>query len=235
MANQAKSQIGLLIYPGMTQLDITAPHQVFAFMPDTQVHFLWKTLEPVKSDEGLKILPTTTLAECPTLDVICVPGGPGTIAMMRDTEVLEFLQQQAKTAKYVTSVCTGSLILAAAGLLLRYRAGCHWAFLDQLAMLGVEVSKERVVIDRNRITGGGVTAGLDFGLIVASKLCGEETALTIQLLLQYEPQPPFNAGSPEKAGFALVETVKKLGEQLIDASWEATKETVARRGVATST
>ncbi|MGK7873070.1 MAG: DJ-1/PfpI family protein [Xenococcaceae cyanobacterium] len=235
MANKAKYQIGLLIYPDMTQLDITAPHQVFALMPDTQVHFLWKTLDPVKSDKGLTILPTTTFPDCPSLDVVCVPGGPGQIAMMGDTEVLKFLQQQAETAKYVTSVCTGSLILAAAGLLQGYRAGCHWAFLDQLAMLGVEVSKERVVVDRNRITGGGVTAGIDFGLVVASQLCGEETAKTIQLLLQYDPQPPFNTGIPEKAGEALVETVKQLGDQLINASWKATKETVARLGVATST
>ena len=223
--------IGLLVFPKMTQLDITGPHQVFAFMPNASVHFLWKTLEPVTSDKGLTILPTTTFDNCPNLDVICVPGGPGQVDMMRDAEVLEFLQKQSQTAKFVTSVCTGSLILAAAGLLRGYRAGCHWAFRDQLALLGAEVSAERVVVDRDRITGGGVTAGIDFGLVVASMLCGEEVAKTLQLLLQYDPQPPFNAGSPENAEAVLVENVKHLAKELIEASLESTKEAAARLGI----
>lgn len=231
MENSVKYQIGLLIYPEMTQLDITAPHQVFAFLPDVEIHFLWKNLEPVSSDKGLKILPSTTFADCPQLDVICVPGGPGQIKMMQDMEVLEFLQQQAKGAKYVTSVCTGSLILAAAGLLQGYRAGCHWAFLDQLADLGVETSMQRVVVDGNRITGGGVTAGIDFGLVVASQLYDEATAQVIQLLLQYDPQPPFAAGSPDKAGEVLVATVKNLGKPIIEASWRATKESARHLGI----
>lgn len=232
MANPAKYHIGLVIFPGMTQLDITGPHQVFAFMPDAQVYLLWKTLEPVKSSEGMTILPTTTFNDCPPLDVLCVPGGSmGVVEMMGDTQVLEFLQQQAKSAKYITSVCTGSLILAAAGLLQGYRAACHWAFREQLAMLGVDVGTQRVVIDRNRITGGGVTAGIDFGLVVAAQLCGEETAKMIQLLLEYNPAPPFNAGSPENAGEALVQQVKKIGEQLISASLEQTKHTATRLGI----
>jgi len=227
MTNQAKYHIGLLIYPGMTQLDITGPHQVFAMMPETCVHLLWKTLQPVISSEGMTILPTTTFENCPSLDVLCVPGGAvGQVEMMRDTEVLEFLRLQGKAAKYITSVCTGSLILAAAGLLQGYRAACHWAFRDQLAMLGVEVGTDRVVVDRDRITGGGVTAGIDFGLVVAH-LCGEETAKLIQLLLEYNPAPPFNSGSPENAGEALVEQVKKFGEQLIEASLAQTKQTAS--------
>ncbi len=231
MTNPAKYHIGLVIFPGMTQLDMTGPHQVFAIMPETCVYLLWKTLQPVTSNEGMTILPTTTFDNCPSLDVLCVPGGPGQVEMMRDTEVLEFLQRQGKTAKYITSVCTGSLILAAAGLLQGYSAACHWAFRDQLAMLGVEVGTERVVVDRNRITGGGVTAGIDFGLIVAAHLCGEETAKLIQLLLEYNPAPPFNVGSPEYAGEALVEQVKKLGEQLIKASFAQTKQTAKLLGV----
>jgi cyclohexyl-isocyanide hydratase len=215
----------LLIYPGMTQLDITGPHQVFAFIPNTQIFLLWKNLEPVTSSENMTILPTTTFDECPPLDVLCVPGGPGQVEMMRDAEVLEFLRKQGETAKYITSVCTGSLILAAAGLLQGYRAACHWAFRDQLAILGVEVSNERVVIDRNRVTGGGVTAGIDFGLALVGELCGEETAKMIQLLLEYNPAPPFNAGSPENAGEVLVEQVKMLGKKLIEASLEQTKQT----------
>lgn len=232
MVNPAKYHIGLVIFPGMTQLDITGPHQVFAIMPNTQVYLLWKTLEPVKSSEGMTILPTISFDECPPLDVLCVPGGAiGQVEMMRDTEVLEFLQQQGKTAKFITSVCTGSLILAAAGLLQGYRAACHWAFRDQLAILGVEVATQRVAIDRNRITGGGVTAGIDFGLVVAAQLCGEETAKMIQLLLEYNPAPPFHAGSPETAGEVLVEQVKKFGEQLIAASLAQTKQTASKLGI----
>lgn len=230
MTSIPQYNIGLVIFPKMTQLDITGPHQVFAFMPNASVHFLWKTLEPVTSDKGLTILPTTTFDNCPNLDVICVPGGPGQVDMMGDAEVLEFLQKQSQTAKFVTSVCTGSLILAAAGLLRGYRAGCHWAFRDQLALLGAEVATERVVVDRDRITGGGVTAGIDFGLTVASMLCGEEVGKTLQLLLQYDPQPPFNAGSPENAEAVLVENVKHLAKELIEASLESTKQAAARLG-----
>lgn len=232
MTTQAKYHIGLVIFPGMTQLDMTGPYQVFSMMPDTRVLLLWKTLESVTTSEGMTILPTATFNDCPTLDVLCVPGGAiGQVEMMQDIEVLDFLRQQGKTAKYITSVCTGSLILAAAGLLQGYRAACHWAFRDQLAMLGVEVGTERVVVDRDRITGGGVTAGIDFGLVLAGKLCGEETAKMIQLLLEYNPAPPFNAGSPESAGDILVEQVKKFGEQLIEPSLEVTKKTALRLGI----
>ena len=232
MTTQPKYHIGLVIFPGMTQLDMTGPHQVFSMMPHTRVLLLWKTLEPVTSNEGMTILPTTTFNDCPALDVVCVPGGAiGQVEMMQDTEVLDFLRQQGKTAKYITSVCTGSLILAAAGLLQGYRAACHWAFRDQLAMLGVEVGTERVVVDRDRITGGGVTAGIDFGLVLAGKLCGEETAKMIQLILEYNPAPPFNAGSPESAGEILVEQVNKFGEQLIEASLAVTKQTALRLGI----
>lgn len=231
MANPTQYNIGMIIFPEMTQLDITAPYQVFSLMPATRVHLLWKTLEPVRSNDGLAILPSTTLDDCPQLDLLCVPGGPGHIKMMQDAEALSFLQRQGETAKFITSVCTGSLVLAAAGLLQGYRAACHWAFRDQLALLGVEVGTERVVVDRNRITGGGVTAGIDFGLVLAASLCGEETAKMIQLLLEYNPSPPFNAGSPESAGEALVEQVKKFGEQFIEASRVQTKQTASTLGI----
>ncbi|MEO1375975.1 MAG: DJ-1/PfpI family protein [Cyanobacteria bacterium J06635_10] len=226
MTDRPKYHIGIVIYSGMTQLDITAPHQVFSFIPEARVHLLWKNLEPVTSYEGLTILPTTTFDECPQLDVICIGGGGmATIETMADSEVLEFLKQQSETAKYITSVCTGSLILAAAGLLKGYRAGCHWLFREHLAILGVEVATERVVVDRNRITGGGVTAGIDFGLVVVSQICGEETAKRIQLLLEYNPAPPFDTGSPENAGEVLVEQVKKFGETLLEASLAQAKAT----------
>lgn len=225
MTSPIKYHIGLVIYPGMTQLDATGPYQVFAVMPHTKVYLLWKTLDLVTSAEGLTILPTKTFSDCPPLDVLCIPGGAiGQVEMMQDAEVLAFLQQQGTTAKFITSVCTGSLILAAAGLLQGYRAACHWAFRDQLKMFGVEVGTERVVIDRNRITGGGVTAGIDFGLVLASKLCGEETAKMIQLMLEYNPAPPFDTGSPENAGEALVQRVQDFGKQLIEASFVATQQ-----------
>ncbi len=226
MTNQPKYHIGLVIYPGMTHLDITAPHQVFSLIPEASVHLLWKNLQPVTSYEGLTILPTTTFSECPQLDVICVGGGGmGTVETMADSQVLEFLKQQSETAKYITSVCTGSLILAAAGLLQGYRAACHWLFREYLAILGVEVGTERVVVDRNRITGGGVTAGIDFGLVVTSQLCDEETAKRIQLFLEYNPAPPFNAGCPENAGEVLVEQLKTFGKPLLEATFRQAKET----------
>ncbi|HEY9801057.1 MAG TPA: DJ-1/PfpI family protein [Leptolyngbyaceae cyanobacterium] len=228
MASQPQHTIGLVIYPDMTQLDITGPHQVFSSMPNTQVLLLWKNLEPVVSNGGLTILPTTTFDECPQLDVLCVPGGAfGTVEMMQDAQMLTFLQKQAQTAKYVTAVCTGSLILAAAGLLKGYRAACHWVFREQLTIMGVEVSNERVVVDRNRITGGGVTAGIDFALTIAAILCGEYTAKFIELMLEYNPVPPFGVGSPEKAPSRLVQAVFKVIKPLVEASNAASQKAVS--------
>jgi cyclohexyl-isocyanide hydratase len=200
----SQKHIGLVIYPGMTALDIVGPQQVFTALPGVQIHRIWKTLDPIKTDDGMMILPDTTFENCPPLEVICVGGGLGQMAVVDDPEVLKFLQQQGSTTKFVTSVCGGSEFLAKAGLLQGYRAATHWMAREQLARLGVEVGTERVVIDRNRITGGGVTAGIDFGLTIAEMLYGEETAKIAQLLIEYNPAPPFDAGSPEKAGADLV-------------------------------
>jgi cyclohexyl-isocyanide hydratase len=228
MTNSTQYKIGLLIYPQLTQLDATGPYQVFSTLPSTHVYLVWKTLEPVKDMGGLILQPTTTFADCPPLDVICVPGGGmAAVEMMRDSEVLTFLKEQAKNARYITSVCTGSLILAAAGLLQGYKAACHWMFRDCLAQMGVEVNTERVVVDRNRITGGGVTAGIDFGLTVAAALYGEETAKFVQLILEYNPAPPFNAGSPETAG-AVTEQVKQAGAELLAATLAESKQVAGR-------
>ncbi|WP_138497636.1 DJ-1/PfpI family protein [Nostoc sp. PA-18-2419] len=204
MAHAQKQIIGLVIYPGMTSLDILGPQQVFSTLPNVQLHRIWKTLDSIKTDEGMMILPDTTFENCPLLDVICIGGGLGQLAVVDDPEVLEFLHKQGKTAKFITSVCGGSEFLAKAGLLQGYRAATHWMAREQLAKLGVEVGTERVVIDRNRITGGGVTAGIDFGLVLAGILCGEETAKITELMMEYNPAPPFNVGSPEKAGAELV-------------------------------
>src|SRR5258708_27191054 len=145
--------IGLLLFPEMTQLDMTGPYEVFVSLPRTTVHLIWKTLDPVTTGGGLRMLPTTTLATCPKLDVICVPGGPGQVALMQDAEVLGFLRKQAETSRYVTSVCTGSLVLGAAGLLRGHRATCHWLSLDQLTLLGAPPVPGRIGMDGHRITG----------------------------------------------------------------------------------
>ena len=203
--------IGILLYPNVTQLDATGPAQVLSRVPGAKMHMIWKTLDPVPTDAGFSIVPTTTFADCPKLDVICVPGGGGQVALMTDPETLDFLRAQAATARYVTSVCTGSLVLGAAGLLKGYKSACHWAWRDMLPAFGAIPVAERVVRDRNRISGGGVTAGIDFGLTVAAELAGDEVAKSIQLVLEYDPQPPFDSGSPEKAG---VERVKRIRERL---------------------
>ncbi len=195
----APPEIGLLLFPKLTQLDLTGPLQVFASLPGAKVHLIWKRIEPVPSDTVLVLTPTVTFADCPQLDVICVPGGSGTDDLVNDQETLDFLRAQAAGAKYITSVCTGSLVLGAAGLLRGYRAATHWSAMDYLSLFGAMPTRTRVCVDRNRITGGGVTAGIDFALTLASILTDRQTAEAIQLRLEYNPAPPFNAGSPDTA------------------------------------
>lgn len=220
--------IGFLVYPDVVQLDVMGTYQVLSFPPNAKIHLVAKTLEPLLSSEGLTITPTTTLDDCPSLDVICVPGGGmGQIEVIRDRDIIAFLQQQSRTARYTTSVCTGSLILAAANLLQGYKATCHWAFREQLAMFGVEVIPERVVIDRNLITGAGVTSGIDFGLTLLNLLWGEEMAKMAQLMMEYAPQPPFVAGTPETAGEETAQSLLQLGEPLIAAFLKQTQEIIS--------
>lgn len=197
-------RIVALLFPDVTQLDFTGPAQVFARLPDTEVQLAWHTLDPVPTDAGWSIVPTVTLDACPPADVLFVPGGNGTFALFDDERVLRFLREQAATARYVTSVCTGSFALAAAGLLTGYRATSHWSSVDLLAEYGVIPVHERVVVDRNRISGGGVTSGIDFALTLAAEMHGEEMAKAVQLRLEYDPQPPFDHGSPRTADPELV-------------------------------
>ncbi|MGA7715108.1 MAG: DJ-1/PfpI family protein [Bradyrhizobium sp.] len=192
-------QIGILIFPNVTQLDFTGPLQVFSSLPNTTVHLIWKRIEPVTSDTVLTITPTVSFADCPQLDVICVPGGAGTDDMINDEEMLQFLRSQATGAKYVTSVCTGSLVLGAAGLLRGYKATTHWTAMEYLGPYGALPTKTRVCVDRNRVTGGGVTAGIDFALTLVSVMVDRQTAEAIQLRLEYNPAPPFTSGSPDTA------------------------------------
>ena len=193
------TRIGLLLFPRMTQLDLTGPFEVFTRVPGAEVLLLWKTLEPVQADTGLRLLPSATLHGCPPLDVICVPGGPGVNALMEDAEVLDWLRRQAEEARYVGSVCTGSLVLGAAGLLRGRRATSHWGSRDLLAAFGATPIAGRVVRDGNLFTGGGVTAGIDFALTMAAELAGPEAAQAIQLQIEYAPAPPFDAGTPDTA------------------------------------
>ncbi|SDR35243.1 cyclohexyl-isocyanide hydratase [Paraburkholderia fungorum] len=202
-------QIGFLLFPDVQQLDLTGPHEVFASLPDTAVHLVGKDLAPLKASSGLTLVPNTTFDTCPALDVICVPGGAGVGDLMEDAETLAFLRRQADHARFVTSVCTGSLVLGAAGLLRGYRATTHWASHHLLEPLGAIAVRERVVCDRNRVTGGGITAGIDFALTLAKELIGEQEAQAVQLLLEYAPAPPFDAGSPESAPQAVVESVRR--------------------------
>jgi len=200
--------IGLLLFPNLTQLDMTGPFEVFANTPGATVHLVWKSKEPVKAITGMAILPDTTFADCPQLDVICVPGGSGVAALMEDPEVLDFLRKQAAGARYVTSVCTGALVLGAAGLLKGRKATTHWASQDFLATLGAVPTQGRVVRDGNVFTGGGVTAGIDFALTLVGEMCGADVAQAIQLQIEYAPDPPFNAGSPETAPAAVIDKAR---------------------------
>src|SRR5688572_9673970 len=197
-------RIGLLLFPDITQLDMTGPYEVFTKFPEAEVRLVWKTLEPVKAGGGMRIIPDTTFADCPQLDLVCVPGGAGMNPLMEDAETLAFLRKQAPGARYVTSVCTGALVLGAAGLLKGKRAATHWMSRELLSAFGATPVAERVAVDGNTITGGGVTAGIDFALTVAAQVCGAEFAQKTQLSMEYDPHPPFDSGSPERADPALV-------------------------------
>ncbi|QMV01698.1 DJ-1/PfpI family protein [Devosia sp. D6-9] len=214
--------IVMLLYPRLTQLDLTGPLEVFSRFPELKTHLAWKTLDPVADGSGLRLLPTTTFANAPQADILFVPGGPGQMALMDDAETLGFLRQQAEGAAYVTSVCTGSLVLVAAGLLTGYRATSHWLSLNQLAFFGAEPVAERVVEDRNRVTGAGVTSGIDFALTLSARLFGEERAKRVQLQMEYDPQPPFVGGSPRSAEAEIVaaarETARPFQEQREDVA-----------------
>ncbi|MBN3803373.1 DJ-1/PfpI family protein [Paraburkholderia sp. Ac-20336] len=206
-------QIGFLVFPQIQQLDLTGPHDVLASLPGATTRLIWKTREPVASSSGLLLTPTATYQDCPPLDVICIPGGSGVTDLLQDAQTIEFVRKQAAGARYVTSVCTGALLLGAAGLLRGRRATTHWAFHSLLEPLGAIPTRERVVRDGNLITGGGVTAGIDFGLTVAAELAGAEEAQAIQLGLEYAPAPPFEAGDPDVAPQAIVELVRQRSEQ----------------------
>jgi cyclohexyl-isocyanide hydratase len=209
------THVGMLLYPGLTQLDLTGPFEVLHRVPDARVHLVWKTVGPVVADSNLGLASSMAFEACPPLDVVFVPGGSGQAALMQDGETLEFLAHHGKSAKWVTSVCTGALLLGAAGLLEGYDAATHWAFMDLLPMFGAKPVRKRVVIDRNRMTGGGVTAGIDFGLRLAAELAGEVVAKSIQLGLEYDPEPPYRSGHPDVAEPEIVAAVRKRFDGMV--------------------
>lgn len=215
--------IGMLIFEDMTQLDFTGPWEVFSRLPGCEVKIMSHSLQPVAAKGGLKFVPDTTIDGAPQLDLLFVPGGEGIAGLMEDRKVLEFLRRQAQHARYVTSACTGALVLGAAGLLKGYRATTHWNSVELLPVFGAVPAPGRVVIDRNRITGGGVTAGIDFALTIAREVAGEDAAKRIQLTMEYNPAPPFNCGHPRTADPAIVEAELRRRAPLQAARLEQAK------------
>jgi len=226
----APVSIVFLVYPGVTQLDFTGPAQILSRLGEAKVDYVWKTRDPVPTDAGFSILPTATFAEIGAADIICIPGGIACVEMIEDDEVLAWVRRVGERASWVTSVCTGSLILGAAGLLKGYRAACHWAWRDHLRLFGAEPVAERVVRDRNRLTGGGVTAGIDFALSLTAAVRGEDHARLIQLALEYDPAPPFASGSPERADESLLAAYQRRMAMLAPGRDERIRAAAARLG-----
>ncbi|KQO90549.1 DJ-1/PfpI family protein [Methylorubrum extorquens] len=216
-------RIAMLLYPGMTALDVVGPQGLLAGLAPDTLHLVAQATGPVLSDTGLSLVATTSFADCPTeLDVLFVPGGDGTTAQMRDAATLAFLRDRASRARWVTSVCTGSLILGAAGLLKGYRATSHWCARDTvLPLLGAIPVDDRVVFDGNRVTAAGVSAGLDFALALAARLRGEDYARTAQLVAEYAPKPPFEAGSPAAAGPIITQRAQAILDTLVTEARKA--------------
>jgi cyclohexyl-isocyanide hydratase len=225
MSENAGTDIVMLLFPGFNALDLVGPMVVMSAMPDARIHLVWKNLEPVRNDRGIGMLPTATFADAPRPHILFVPGGTmGVLDQMEDRETLDFLRRKGEEADWVTSVCTGSMILGAAGLLEGYRAATHWTTRELLAELGAIPSSDRVVRDRNRVSGGGITAGIDFGLAIAALLHGPERAKAIQLALEYNPEPPFDTGTPERAGEALTQAVRTRFAAFIERAGQVSRK-----------
>lgn len=212
------THIGLLLFPQLTVLDLIGPYEVFCRLPDTRVDLIWHTLDTVTTEHGLPLLPTQRCADINHLDVLCIPGGFGVTPLLNDAPTIDFIRRVGAKSRFVTSVCSGALLLGAAGLLQGRRAATHWASMDMLADFGATPTNERVVHDGPVITGGGVTAGIDFALYLAAQLQNQDTAEAIQLGIEYNPAPPFDAGHPSRARL-----------QLVAAARERMREPQARR------
>ncbi|WP_296680663.1 DJ-1/PfpI family protein [Novosphingobium sp.] len=222
--------IAFLLFPGVTQLDLTAPAQFLSRLPGAKVDLVWNRIEPVPTDAGFSILPTATFADVPHTDLLCVPGGMGIAQVIDHPAALAWIRQVGPEAEWVTSVCTGALVLGAAGLLRGYRATTHWAWHDMLSMFGAEPVAARTVFDRNRVTGGGVTAGIDFALALIARIAGDDHARAVQLALEYDPAPPFDCGSPGKAGPELVAVFAERANRLAPGRKQALEASARRLG-----
>ncbi|MEA5457260.1 DJ-1/PfpI family protein [Sinomonas sp. JGH33] len=223
----AELRIVALVFPNVTQLDLTGPVQFLSRVPGAAVDLVWHSTDPVPTDSGFSIVPTASFAEAPQADVLMVPGGQGAFDILDDQVAIDFVKHQAAGARYVTSVCTGAFVLGAAGLLSGRRATTHWASHSMLSLMGADPEEARVVRDGNLITGGGVTSGIDFALTLAAELAGADIARKIQLSMEYDPQPPFDAGSPTRpeADQELVASLKAnyraIREGLVQAAAES--------------
>ena len=216
--------VGFVIFPDITQLDFTGPFEVLSRLTTppsisspsafahSRTHVVAKSMQPVLSDRGLGLVPTCVFESCPQLDLICVPGGPGVVGAVADDETIDFVRNQSARAKYVTSVCVGAFVLGAAGLLKGRRAATHWAYVDLLPLVGATHEKARIVRDGNLFTAGGVTSGIDFAFRIVAELAGPGVAQAIQLAIEYDPSPPFDAGHPDKASEAAVALVVRRNE-----------------------
>ena len=220
--------VAFLLFPGVTQLDLTGPAQVLSRLGQVRLDLVWKNRDPVPTDAGFSIVPTATFDEVNAADIICIPGGIGVAEVMADETAMAWVRKVGGPAKWVTSVCTGSLILGAAGLLEGYRATSHWAWRHHLRLFGAEPVEARVVFDRNRVTGGGVTAGIDFAFALMAAIRGDTHARLIQLGLEYDPAPPFDCGSPDKAGADLVALYDKRMQKLAPDREERIRKAAGR-------
>ncbi|WP_431201613.1 DJ-1/PfpI family protein [Bradyrhizobium betae] len=221
-------QIGSLLFDGLDQIDLTGPFEVLSRIPNATYRVYAKTTDPVRDVKGLRLTPDATLAAAPKLDVLHVPGGFGQEALMENEEILAWITQQAAGARSVFSVCTGALLLGAAGLLRGRRATTHWASFHLLPLLGAIPVNERVVVDGTWIFAAGVTAGIDGALRLAAELRGDDAARAIQLYMQYAPEPPFDSGTPERAPVAILDQARRAVAD-ITAQREATARRIAAR------
>ncbi|WP_374526855.1 DJ-1/PfpI family protein [Novosphingobium sp.] len=223
-------QLAFLLFPGVTQLDLTGPVQFLSRLPGARVDLVWDSLDPVPTDAGFSILPTATFASMPRADLICIPGGMGIAQVIDHDPALDWVREVGSKAEWVTSVCTGALVLGAAGLLRGYQATTHWAWHDMLGLFGAEPVQARTVFDRNRVTGGGVTAGIDFALALMARIADDDTARAVQLALEYDPAPPFSAGNPDKAGAELVAVYTERANRLAPGRKDALIASAKRLG-----
>ncbi|HEY8936640.1 MAG TPA: DJ-1/PfpI family protein [Cyclobacteriaceae bacterium] len=219
-----KLKIGMLLFPNLTVLDFTGPYEVFVRASCFEVYVVSENKKLVAAEGGLSLKPDFTFDDCPDVDILFVPGGKGITPLLTNKLYIDFLQKKAIKAKYITAVCTGSLLLAASKLLDGYKATTHWRSLELLQMFDVETIEQRVVVDRNRITGGGITAGLDFGLSLTALIGGDRMAKAIQLMLEYNPEPPFTSGNPKTAESDIFKIASEMTQSLFDERKEIIRQ-----------